>query len=84
MVDLSPSDPWGLRDYVKLENMLNPPDVSNGWVISEVFFSIPQTNVSNHFPQLFTFSMFEIFRLLISTVVKREKYSLRCSKGSKF
>ena len=83
-MDLSPSDPWGLRDYVKLENMLNPPDVSNGWVISEVFFSISQTKVSNHFPQLFTFSMFEIFRLLIGTVVKREKYSLRCSKGGKF
>ena len=37
-MDLSPSDPWGLRDYVKLENMLNPPEVSNGGVISEVFF----------------------------------------------
>ena len=69
-MDLSPSDPWGLRDYVKLENMLNPPEVSNGGVISEVFFSNPQTNVSNHNPQLFTFLMLEIFRLLFSTVVK--------------
>ena len=78
-MDLSPSDPWGLRDYVKLENMLNPPEVSNGGVISEVFF--PQTNVSNHIPQLFTSLMFEIFCLLVSTIVKHEKHFLRWSKG---
>jgi hypothetical protein len=27
---LSPSDPWGLAEYVKMENMLNPPEFSNG------------------------------------------------------
>ena len=30
IVDLSPSDPWGLAEYVKMENMLNPPEFSNG------------------------------------------------------
>jgi len=30
IVDLSPADPWSLRDYVKLENMLNPPEFGNG------------------------------------------------------
>ena len=29
-MDLSPADPYGLREYVKFENMLNPPEVSNG------------------------------------------------------
>ena len=29
-MDLSPSDPYALRDYLSLENMLNPPDFSNG------------------------------------------------------
>ena len=27
---MSPSDPWGLAEYVKMENMLNPPEFSNG------------------------------------------------------
>ena len=30
IVDLSPSDPWLLRDYLKLENMMNPPEISKG------------------------------------------------------
>jgi carotenoid cleavage dioxygenase-like enzyme len=30
IVDLSPSDPWGLAEYVKMENMMNPPEFSNG------------------------------------------------------
>ena len=30
ILDLSPSDPYALRDYLSLENMLNPPDFSNG------------------------------------------------------
>jgi len=30
ILDLSPADPYGLREYVKFENMLNPPEVSNG------------------------------------------------------
>ena len=52
-MDLFPSDPWGLRDYVKLENMLNPPEVSNGKVISEVFlFSIQCMKL---FPSTFQF-----------------------------
>jgi hypothetical protein len=29
-VDLSPSDPFGLREYVKIDNMMNPPEISNG------------------------------------------------------
>jgi len=27
VVDLSPADPYSLRDYVKLDNMMNPPDI---------------------------------------------------------
>ena len=30
ILDLSPSDPYALRDYLSLENMLNPPEFSNG------------------------------------------------------
>ena len=30
IVDLSPSDPFGLREYVKIDNMMNPPEISNG------------------------------------------------------
>ena len=29
-MDLSPSDPWGLKEYVKIDNMMNPPQISNG------------------------------------------------------
>ena len=29
-MDLSPSDPFGLREYVKIDNMMNPPEISNG------------------------------------------------------
>ena len=29
-MDLSPSDPFGLREYVKIENMMNPPPISKG------------------------------------------------------
>ena len=35
IVDMSPSDPWGLKTYVNLENMLNPPEFSNGTSPSE-------------------------------------------------
>jgi len=30
MLDLSPTDEMGIRDYPKLSNMMNPPDISNG------------------------------------------------------
>ena len=29
-MDLSPSDPFGLREYVKIDNMMYPPEISNG------------------------------------------------------
>ena len=61
-MDLSPSDPWGLRDYVKLENMLNPPEVSNGGVISERFFHFdPILKQINEITSL-NFSLFQCLK----------------------
>ena len=48
-MDLSPSDPFGLKEYVKIENMINPPEISDGFCFTPTGVSACSEITRYHF-----------------------------------